>query len=63
MKKRKIKIEYTFLLEFEHDKHFEEMKKELLKGDVCESFGAGVVDDKVYSYSKKRIVGSGRVVK
>ena len=57
MEKIKVKFVYTFEIKYEHEKHFKQTLKELKKQPIYETFGAGMVDGKVYSYSCERIGG------
>lgn len=41
-KKRVIKVTYTFDVEYEYEEHLRNMKRDLLKGPLVDTFGAGV---------------------
>jgi len=62
MKNKKIKVQYEFLIEYEHKEHYERFLKELEKSPIFESRGAGTAsDNKVYLYNCKRI-GGGKII-
>jgi len=57
-KKKKIKVQYEFLIEYEHEDHFNKFIEDLKKEPIYECGGAGTASDKqVYSYNCKRIGG------
>ena len=55
MKKKKVKFIYTFEIEYEHEKHLNNILRDLKKAPIFEMSGAGIVDGSAVSYSCNRI--------
>lgn len=62
MKRKHVKITYTFSVAYEHEKHFKDIVRELKEHPILEVSGAGMVDGRSYGYDYKRI-GKGKIVK
>jgi hypothetical protein len=62
IKKVKVKVCYTFVIEYEHEKHLKRLKDDLKEDPVYSIDGAGFVEDDVFHYSCKR-VGNGKIMK
>lgn len=62
-KKKTVKVQYEFEIEYEHKDHLKHILNDLEKEPINSRCGAGVASDqKVYSYSCKRI-GNGKIIK
>ncbi len=55
MKSEIVSIVYRYKIEYENKKHLEEIVERLKEESCADCIGAGLVDDKVYSYRYKRI--------
>jgi len=59
---KKVKVQYEFLLKYEHEEHYQYLLNELKKIPVLDMGGAGgALDNNIYSYSCK-IVGKGEII-
>lgn len=60
MKTKTVKVTYKFKIGYDHESHLKQITKDLMDDPIFEMRGAGVVGNKAYSYSCKR-VGKGKV--
>lgn len=60
MQKTTVQVTYTFKIEYEHEEHLKSVIKDLGRAPIYEISGAGMIGNKSYGYSCKR-VGKGVV--